>query len=197
MKLIKGKNASRGFTLVELIVVMGLSLMVLTLMVTMLTIFTAKVDQNKAYHGFYDEVAMCRDEIQKALSTHDVQNKTFEIRKVSAGDAHYGKINVRGKDIKDKDVTYTIDLYGSEFSYPNYNYNSTITTQSAVVKVYLKFIDRIELTIFDGGDGNSANNRIIKCKFVGHYGKKGNETEFSQTMLFSLESYNAKFEYKD
>ena len=81
MKLIKGKNANRGFTLTELIVVMGLSIVVLTLMVTMLSIFTAKVDQNRAYHGFYDDIAVLAYPTPKPGAKLDrLDNKTFRER---------------------------------------------------------------------------------------------------------------------
>ena len=177
MKLIKGKNSNRGFTLTELIVVMGLSLMVLTLMVTMLTIFTAKVDQNKAYHGFYDEVAMCRDEIQKFISNVDAKDATV---KVESNTADGSILSCNGKIVK---------LYGSEFSAPGLS------------SVYFKYIDRIEFTVFNH-PGNSADKRILQCKFIGSYGKddvkKGtHKTEFSQSMLFILESDGAIFEYKN
>ena len=189
MKLIKGKNASRGFTLVELIVVMGLSLMVLTLMVTMLTIFTAKVDQNKAYHGFYDEVAMCRDEIQKFISNNDFKDTTNNKSAVISVQSNTANGSILTGS------TGTVKLYGSEFSAPGLS------------SVYFKYIDRIEFTVYtdlnydpddDADTPNSIHKRILLCKFIGSYGKddasKGtHKTEFSQSMLFILESDGATF----
>ena len=179
MKLIKGKNANRGFTLTELIVVMGLSIVVLTLMVTMLTIFTNKVDQNKAYHGFYDEVAMCRDEIQEFLSIVDATGATVTVESNTAN----GSILSVGSGTNMK----MIKLYGSEFE----------TKFPAAKKTYLNYIDRIEFEVFKDST-NSADRRILKCTFIGSYGKddtnKGtHKTEFSQSMLFILESSGATF----
>ncbi len=174
MKLIKGKNANRGFTLTELIVVMGLSIVVLTLMITMLTIFTNKVDQNKAYHGFYDEVAMCRDEIQEFLSIVDAKGATVS---VESNTANGSILSCNGKTVK---------LYGSEFE----------TKFQAAKKTYLNHIDRIEFEIFEDPT-SSADYRILKCTFVGSYGKKEAKKEFSQSMIFILESSEAKFEYKN
>ena len=181
MKLIKGKNANRGFALTELIVVMGLSIVVLTLMVTMLSIFTAKVDQNRAYHGFYDEVAFCRDEIQDFLSIVDTEGATVTVESNTAN----GSI-LTGKDINQN--TRKIKLYGSEFE----------TQFSTTKKTYLNHIDRIEFEVFKDST-NSADRRILKCTFIGSYGKddtnKGtHKTEFSQSMLFILESAGATFD---
>lgn len=177
MKLIKGKNANRGFTLTELIVVMGLSIVVLTLMVSMLSIFTAKVDQNKAYHGFYDEVAFCRDEIQEFLSIVDTEGATVTVESNTAN----GSI-LTGKDINEN--TRKIKLYGSEFE----------TQFSTTKKTYLNYIDRIVYDVVP-----VANGRILKCTFIGSYGtddiaKGTHKTEFSQSMLFILESDGAKFD---
>lgn len=182
MKLIKGKNANRGFTLTELIVVMGLSIVVLTLMVTMLTIFTGKVNQNKAYHGFYDEVAMCRDEIQKALTNNDC-GKTIQVESNTGN----GSILVRKDTNKE-----LIKLYGKELT----------VTYPSTKKIYFKYIDRIEFTIFEVAGTHSANQKILKCTFIGSYGEddtaKGtHKTEFSQSMLFILVSDGAIFEYKN
>ena len=176
MKLIKGKNSNRGFTLTELIVVMGLSLMVLTLMVTMLTIFTAKVDQNKAYHGFYDEVAMCRDEIQEFLSIVDAKGATVKVESNTAD----GSILSVGSDPNKK----MIKLHGKEFF---------VKLDTPLKKTYLDYIDRIEYDVI-----TVANGRILQCTFIGSYGKddtnKGtHKTEFSQSMLFILESDGATF----
>lgn len=176
MKLIKGKNANRGFTLSELMVVMALSIMVLTLMVTMLTIFTNKVDQNKIYHGFYDEVAMCRDEIQEFLATVDVKvGDVSAVVKVENNTANGSILSCNGKIVK---------LYGSEFE----------TNVPAAKKTYLNYIDRIVYDVIP-----VANGRILKCTFIGSYGKddtnKGtHKTEFSQSMLFILESAGATFD---
>lgn len=166
MKLIKGKNANRGFTLTELIVVMGLSIVVLTLMVTMLSIFTAKVDQNRAYHGFYDEVAFCRDEIQEFLATVDVASAEVT---VESNTANGSILSRNGKIVK---------LYGSEFE----------TNVPAAKKTYLNYIDRIVYDVIP-----VANGCILECTFVGSYGKDSAKKEFSQTMLFILESDGAKF----
>ena len=174
MKLIKGKNANRGFTLTELIVVMGLSIVVLTLMVSMLSIFTAKVDQNKAYHGFYDEVAFCRDEIQEFLATVDVKNGDVSaVVKVENNTANGSILSCNGKIVK---------LYGSEFE----------TKVPAAKKTYLNYIDRIEFEIFEDPT-SSADLRILKCTFVGSYGKDPSKKEFSQSMIFIVESDGAKF----
>lgn len=175
MKLIKGKNANRGFTLTELIVVMGLSIVVLTLMVSMLSIFTAKVDQNKAYHGFYDEVAFCRDEIQEFLSIVDTEGAKVKVESNTAN----GSI-LTGKDINEN--TRKIKLYGSEFE----------TQFSTTKKTYLNYIDRIEFEIFEDPT-SSADHRILKCTFVGSYGKDPAKKEFSQSMIFIVESDGAQF----
>ena len=167
MKLIKGKNANRGFTLTELIVVMGLSIVVLTLMVTMLSIFTAKVDQNKTYHGFYDEVAFCRDEIQEFLATVDVASAEVT---VESNTANGSILSCNGKIVK---------LYGSEFE---------VKFGTKHEKTYFNYIDRIVYDVIP-----VANGCILECTFVGSYGKDSAKKEFSQTMLFILEADGAKF----
>lgn len=167
MKLIKGKNANRGFTLTELIVVMGLSIVVLTLMVSMLSIFTAKVDQNRAYHGFYDEVAFCRDEIQEFLSIVDTEGATVTVE----SNTEDGSILTCGVN--------KLKLFGSVFE----------TKLPAVEKTYLNHIDRIEYDVVP-----VANGRILKCTFVGSYGDDDEKKEFSQSMIFILESSGAKFD---
>jgi hypothetical protein len=173
MKLIKGKNANRGFTLTELIVVMGLSIVVLTLMVTMLSIFTAKVDQNRAYHGFYDEVAFCRDEIQEFLSIVDAKDATVKVESNTAD----GSILSVGSGAK------MIQLHGKEFY---------VKLDAPLEKTYLNYIDRIEFEIFEDST-SSAYRRILKCTFVGSYGKDPAKKEFSQSMIFIVESSEAEF----
>ena len=187
MKLIKGKNANRGFTLTELIVVMGLSIVVLTLMVTMLKIFTLKVDQNRAYHGFYDEVAFCRDEIQEFLATVDVKVDNNAVVVNVESDTQNGSILSVGTGNNMK----KIEIYGQEFY---------VKTGATLEKTYLNYIDRIEFEIFNyddpatvGDEVNSADYRILKCTFVGSYGKDPAKKEFSQSMIFILESSGATF----
>ncbi len=174
MKLIKGKNANRGFTLVELIVVMALSIMVLTLMVSMLSIFTTKVEQNKFHHGFYDEVSACRDEIQEWLAKKD--NNTIalsaDITVVNRAADESGYMLQCGTD--------KVELYGSEF------------TATGSDKIYLNFIERIEFTIFDV-ENSSADLRIIQCEFIG---KDPYDKEYSQSMLFCVETDGLIFKYK-
>ena len=183
MKLIKGKNANRGFTLTELIVVMGLSIVVLTLMVSMLSIFTAKVDQNKAYHGFYDEVAFCRDEIQEFLATVDVKVDDNAVVVNVESDTQDGSILSVGTGNNMK----KIEIYGQEFY---------VKIGATLEKTYLNYIDRIEFEIFEDPT-SSADHRILKCTFVGSYGKDPAKKEFSQSMIFIVESSGAKFEYKN
>lgn len=189
MKLIKGKNANRGFTLTELIVVMGLSIVVLTLMVTMLSIFTAKVDQNRTYHGFYDEVAFCRDEIQEFLSIVDTEGAKVKLI-MNTSEGSILRTNIK---VGDKTKTVEVRLYGSEFFVPTADTYTVFNTNSTE-KTYFNYIDRIVYDIIP-----VANGRILKCTFVGSYGKddiaKGtHKTEFSQSMLFILESDRATFD---
>lgn len=187
MKLIKGKNANRGFTLTELIVVMGLSIVVLTLMVSMLSIFTAKVDQNKAYHGFYDEVAFCRDEIQEFLSIVDTEGAKVKVESNTAN----GSILRTNIKVGDKTKTVEVRLYGSEFFVPTAN-TYTVPTTNSTEKTYFNYIDRIEFEIFEDPT-SSADHRILKCTFVGSYGRDPAKKEFSQSMIFIVESDGAQF----
>lgn len=179
MKLIKGKNANRGFTLTELIVVMGLSIVVLTLMVSMLSVFTAKVDQNRTYHGFYDEVAFCRDEIQEFLATVDVKVDDNAVVVNVKSDIQNGSILSVGTGNSMK----KIEIYGQEFY---------VKTGATLEKTYLNYIDRIEFEVFEDST-SSAYRRILKCTFVGSYGKDPAKKEFSQSMIFIVESDGAKF----
>lgn len=187
MKLIKGKNANRGFTLTELIVVMGLSIVVLTLMVTMLSVFTAKVDQNKAYHGFYDEVAFCRDEIQEFLSIVDTEGAKVKVI-MNTSEGSILRTNIKVED-NTKKVTKTVEvrLYGSEFFVPTAN-TYTVPDTNSTEKTYFNYIDRIEYDIIP-----VANGRILKCTFIGSYGKDPAKKEFSQSMIFIVESSEAEF----
>ena len=186
MKLIKGKNANRGFTLVELIVVMGLSIIVLALMLSMLTIFTAKVSQNKAYQGFYEEVAMCRDEIQEFIANAETANKS---------------ITVINSD-KESTLRYTVKENNLNTNKDFNLYGHVLKSSTLTKDFYFDYINKIKYEIYP------ANPRILKCTIYGSYvagkedvkdasgkliGKKDIVLEISQTMLFSIESDGLKF----
>lgn len=179
MKLIKGKNANRGFTLVELIVVMGLSIIVLALMLSMLTIFTNKVSQNKAYQGFYDEVAMCRDEIQEFIANAEAANTSITV------------IN------SDKESTLQYAT-GKKFHLYGHVLNSSTLTKD----FYFDYINKIEYEILDEDPGAGVSGHILRCTIYGTYvagkedvkdangkliGKNDIIKEMSQVMLFSIE----------
>ena len=80
-----------------------------------------------------------------------------------------------------------IEIYGQEFY---------VKTGATLEKTYLNYIDRIVFEIFEDST-SSAYRRILKCTFVGSYGKDPAKKEFSQSMIFIVESSGAEFEYKN
>jgi hypothetical protein len=89
--------------------------------------------------------------------------------------------------VGDKTKTVEVKLYGSEFFVPTAN-TYTVPDTNSTEKTYFNYIDRIEYDIIP-----VANGRILKCTFIGSYGKDSAKKEFSQSMIFIVESSEAEF----
>ena len=79
MKIFKGKKARRGFTLVELCVVMALISIASLMMISFTSAFQIKSTQILARHEFLDEVSNVRDAMQIWISNHDYANSTVKV----------------------------------------------------------------------------------------------------------------------
>ena len=79
MKIFKCKNSRRGFTLVELCVVMALMSIAALMMISFTSAFQIKSTQIMARHEFLEDVSNVRDGMQIWISNHDYANSTVKV----------------------------------------------------------------------------------------------------------------------
>lgn len=155
----------KGFTLVELCVVIALIAIAMLLMTTFITSFQARSAQSAARHEFLDEISIVRDELQCWITTYDTYGNEVKV-------THAGTL------VAHDNGTVSVNFVDSTFVFTYGN-----ASEPRIINV--KNIERIELSVDDQSGG-----RLLKCTFIGcdPFG-----TEYSQSMLFSLSSTNAKF----
>lgn len=166
MKIFYGKNARRGFTLVELCIVIALISIVMVLMISFLAVFRPRVVQNQIRQDFIDEVSRVRDELKRWVSNADVSVIYVE----------YGGFLLATNGLQsDPDAVVCFGETGLlEFKYSSSDHPN--------VSLNLDVIKTIELEIY--------NSKLLKCTFTGEdtYGQ-----ELSQTMFFALMSSGGTF----
>lgn len=170
------KRGSRGFTIVELCIVLALLSIVGLLMTSFMTAFNIYTLQNQNRNDFLEEVSLVRDEMQSWLTNHDINGTTIQVNADWIG-------QVGSAD----QVVFTDGTF--IFSYSDSQKNSVKTVESIKKITYEVFVYTPPQDA-DPGASYESSNRILKCTFTG-YDINGNE--YSQVMLFSLASDDTKF----
>lgn len=137
MKILKCNNARRGFTLVELCVVMSLMSIAALLIVSFTSAFQVKVVQNQARHDFLDDVSNVREAMQNWIANNDSGNSGVVVS------SQFPQYIQSGSNV----VIFTNEGF-------IFNCNGTSMQLSA------DSITSVTYEVY-------GNNRILKCTFTG------------------------------
>ena len=189
------KSNKKGFTLVELCIVIALIAIVLVLMTSFIAIFETRTAQNQARHDFIDEVSVVREKIFDWIDYNEYNdyNAITGVIITIPSDTSENCILERGTVNKIK-FSESEGKYKLGFEFTDQKYNSELT---------LEAIEEIVFTVYDPapaadpeGEGaeepavTTYSGKILKCTLAG-YDVFG--TRFEQSFLIAVQRDEIKF----
>ena len=189
------KTNKRGFTLVELCIVMALISVVAVLMTSFMAVFQTRTAQNTARHDFLDEVALVREQMGKWVEYVDVGVIENGVTLTVTSQDENGNIICR----------YNGEVLANRVSFNEgvlkffYDVSETPKTQLS-----LKAIKEITLKAYSPAPQTDPENpeellptasnsgKLLLCTLTG---EDAFGTKFSQNLIFALDS-TARFENK-